>query len=39
MGNSPLPSLNLEEKAAIAHQLARPSVDVIEAGFPFGQPR
>ena len=28
-------SLNLEEKLAIAHQLARLGVDVIEAGFPF----
>jgi len=32
---SPGGSLNLEEKLAIAHQLARLGVDVIEAGFPF----
>ncbi len=32
---SPGASLNLEEKLAIAHQLARLGVDVIEAGFPF----
>ncbi|MCT0214158.1 MULTISPECIES: 2-isopropylmalate synthase [unclassified Synechococcus] len=32
---SPGASLNLEEKLAIAHQLARLRVDVIEAGFPF----
>ena len=31
---SPGASLNLEEKLAIAHQLARLGVDVIEAGFP-----
>ena len=32
---SPGASLNLEEKLAIAHQLARLRVDIIEAGFPF----
>ncbi len=32
---SPGASLNLEEKLAIAQQLARLGVDVIEAGFPF----
>jgi len=32
---SPGASLNFEEKLAIAHQLARLGVDVIEAGFPF----
>nr|YP_009530996.1 2-isopropylmalate synthase [Paulinella micropora]AXY63685.1 2-isopropylmalate synthase [Paulinella micropora] len=32
---SPGASLNLEEKLAIAQQLARLKVDVIEAGFPF----
>ncbi len=32
---SPGASLNLEEKLAIAHQLARLGVDIIEAGFPF----
>ena len=32
---SPGASLNLEEKLAIANQLARLGVDVIEAGFPF----
>jgi len=31
---SPGVSLNIEEKLAIAHQLARLGVDVIEAGFP-----
>ena len=31
-------SLNLEEKLAIAHQLARLGVDIIEAGFPFASP-
>ncbi len=35
---SPGASLNLEEKLAIAHQLARLGVDVIEAGFPFASP-
>ena len=30
---SPGASLNLEEKLAIAHQLARLGVDIIEAGF------
>ena len=35
---SPGASLNLEEKLAIAHQLARLGVDVIEAGFPFTSP-
>jgi len=35
---SPGASLNLEEKLAIAHQLARLGVDVIEAGFPFSSP-
>jgi len=35
---SPGASLNLEEKLAIAHQLARLQVDVIEAGFPFASP-
>ncbi|PZV23952.1 MAG: 2-isopropylmalate synthase [Cyanobium sp.] len=32
---SPRASLNLEEKVAIAQQLARLRVDIIEAGFPF----
>ncbi|MCP9771111.1 2-isopropylmalate synthase [Synechococcus sp. Tobar12-5m-g] len=32
---SPGASLNLEEKLAIAHQLTRLRVDIIEAGFPF----
>ena len=32
---SPCASLNLDEKLAIAQQLARLGVDVIEAGFPF----
>ena len=32
---SPGASLNLDEKLAIAHQLARLGVDIIEAGFPF----
>ncbi len=32
---SPGASLNLEEKLAIAHQLGRLGVDIIEAGFPF----
>jgi len=35
---SPGASLNLEEKLAIAHQLGRLGVDVIEAGFPFASP-
>ncbi len=35
---SPGASLNLEEKLAIANQLARLGVDVIEAGFPFASP-
>ena len=35
---SPGASLNLEEKLAIAHQLARLGVDVIEAGFPYSSP-
>ena len=35
---SPGASLNLEEKLAIAQQLARLRVDVIEAGFPFASP-
>ncbi len=35
---SPGVSLNLEEKLAIAHQLARLGVDVIEAGFPIASP-
>ncbi len=35
---SPGASLNLEEKLAIAHQLARLGVDIIEAGFPFASP-
>ena len=35
---SPGASLNIEEKLAIAHQLARLGVDVIEAGFPFASP-
>ncbi len=34
---SPGASLNLEEKLAIAQQLARLGVDVIEAGFPFAR--
>ena len=32
---SPGASLNLEEKLAIAQQLSRLGVDIIEAGFPF----
>lgn len=32
---SPGASLNLEEKLAIAQQLARLGVDIIEAGFPY----
>jgi len=35
---SPGASLNLEEKLAIAQQLARLDVDIIEAGFPFASP-
>lgn len=35
---SPGATLNLEEKLAIAHQLARLGVDVIEAGFPISSP-
>jgi 2-isopropylmalate synthase len=35
---SPGASLNLDEKLAIAQQLARLGVDVIEAGFPFASP-
>ena len=35
---SPGASLNLEEKLAIAQQLARLGVDVIEAGFPYASP-
>jgi len=35
---SPGASLNLEEKLAISHQLARLGVDVIEAGFPIASP-
>jgi len=35
---SPGASLNLEEKLAIAQQLARLRVDIIEAGFPFASP-
>ncbi|MFZ5753902.1 MAG: 2-isopropylmalate synthase [Bacillota bacterium] len=35
---SPGVSLNLEEKLAIAHQLARLGVDIIEAGFPIASP-
>ena len=35
---SPGASLHLEEKLAIAQQLARLGVDVIEAGFPFASP-
>jgi 2-isopropylmalate synthase len=35
---SPGASLNLEEKLAIAQQLARLQVDIIEAGFPFASP-
>lgn len=35
---SPGASLNLEEKLAIARQLARLNVDIIEAGFPFASP-
>ena len=35
---SPGASLNLEEKLAIAQQLARLQVDIIEAGFPYASP-
>ena len=35
---SPGASVNLEEKLAIAQQLARLGVDIIEAGFPFASP-
>ena len=35
---SPGASLNREEKLAIAQQLARLGVDIIEAGFPFASP-
>lgn len=35
---APGASLNIEEKLAIAKQLARMSVDVIEAGFPIASP-
>ena len=35
---SPGASLNLDEKLAIAQQLVRLGVDVIEAGFPFASP-
>lgn len=35
---SPGASLNLEEKLAIAQQLARLGVDIIEAGFPSRAP-
>ena len=35
---SPGATLNLDEKLAIAHQLARLGVDVIEAGFPISSP-
>ena len=35
---SPGASLNLDEKLAIAQQLARLRVDIIEAGFPFASP-
>ena len=35
---SPGASLNLEEKLAIAKQLAKLQVDIIEAGFPFASP-
>ena len=31
-------SMNMEEKMAVAHQLARLGVDVIEAGFPIASP-
>ncbi|HEY9878022.1 MAG TPA: 2-isopropylmalate synthase [Leptolyngbyaceae cyanobacterium] len=35
---SPGATLNVEEKLAIARQLARLGVDIIEAGFPFASP-
>jgi 2-isopropylmalate synthase len=35
---SPGASLNLEEKLAIAQQLSRLGVDILEAGFPFASP-
>ncbi len=35
---SPGATLNAEQKLAIAHQLARLGVDIIEAGFPFASP-
>jgi len=35
---SPGASMNLNEKVAIAHQLALLNVDVIEAGFPYSSP-
>jgi len=35
---SPGVSLGIEDKLAIAHQLARAKVDIIEAGFPFSSP-
>jgi 2-isopropylmalate synthase len=35
---SPGASMNLNEKLAIAHQLALLNVDVIEAGFPYSSP-
>ena len=35
---SPGASLNLDEKLAIAQQLSRLGVDIIEAGFPFASP-
>ena len=38
VSSRPGASLNLEEKLAIAQQLARLGVDVIEAGFPFASP-
>ena len=35
---SPGATLNVEQKLAIAHQLARLGVDIIEAGFPYASP-
>ena len=35
---SPGATLNVEEKLAIARQLSRLGVDIIEAGFPFASP-